>query len=206
VLIFNMSSPTVVFHDKSAEALLAADPTITVVGFETFGFTEGPVWCPNISSWIFSDIPKATQYKYEVGTSSLSVYRQPSNNSNGNILDAAGNLISCEHRGRCVSMTDLLTGEYTVLATEFGGKRLTSPNDVIVSQKDGSIWFTDPAYGTMAMLGHGEPSEQPVNCVYRLDTSTGALTAVATRAANSRGTGGPTGPLGTPSRTPATLS
>jgi gluconolactonase len=143
-----------------------------------FGFTEGPVYSANRGSWIFSDIPMATQYEFVPSTGTLQPFRKPSNNSNGNFLDNAGRLLTCEHKGRVLSRTDLATGERTVLADEYNGELLTSPNDCIVSRKTGAIYFTDPSYGTMSALGHGEPTRQMHNRVYRLDPTDGNLSSI----------------------------
>ena len=75
----------------------------------------------------------------------LSVFREPSNNSNGNTNDPQGRLVTCEHRARRVTRTEL-DGTITVIADKYNGKRLNSPNDVVVAP-NGSIWFTDPTYG-----------------------------------------------------------
>src|SRR5258707_9187849 len=75
----------------------------------------------------------------------LSGYRQPSMNSNGNTIDREGRLITCEHSGRRVTRTEL-DGSITIIADKYNGKKLNSPNDAVVAS-DGSIWFTDPAYG-----------------------------------------------------------
>jgi gluconolactonase len=108
----------------------------------------------------------------------VSVFRQPSRNANGNTVDANGNLLTCETSGRRVSITQPGEPE-TMLVDSYRGKPLTSPNDVIV-KSDGSIWFSDPDYGAlMDDQGHGESPQQERNRVYRLDPSTGDLTAVA---------------------------
>ena len=127
-----------------------------------FMFTEGPVWMPT-GEWVFSDIPADTIYKLD-----KSVYRKPSGKSNGLILDGEGRLIACEHWNRRVTRTEA-DGSITVLATEYEGKPLNSPNDA-VSRSDGAIFFTDPPYGL-----EGRDQDQPVNGVYRIDTD-GSLT------------------------------
>jgi gluconolactonase len=110
---------------------------------------------------------------------SVSVFRSPANNTNGHTVDREGRLVSCEHRGRCVSRTEH-DGTRTVLADRFEGKRFNSPNDVVV-KSDGTIWFTDPSYGIdMDYEGDAAPSEIGACHVYRLDPQTGSVTAVAT--------------------------
>ncbi len=123
---------------------------------EGFTFTEGPVWLPS-GEWVFSDIPQDTIYGID-----KSVFRKPSGKSNGLVLDSEGRLIACEHWNRRVTRTEA-DGSITVLATEYEGKKLNSPNDA-VARSDGAIFFTDPPYGL-----EGRDQEQPVNGVYRID-------------------------------------
>ena len=106
-------------------------------------FTEGPVWRPE-GYLLFSDIPANIIYKWKPG-GELEKFRSPSGNSNGLTLDKRGRLIACEHGNRRVSRTEL-DGSISVLAENYKGKRLNSPNDVVV-KSDGSIYFTDPPYG-----------------------------------------------------------
>jgi gluconolactonase len=110
---------------------------------------------------------------------SVSVFRNPSNHSNGNTVDHQGRLITCEHASRAVTRTEH-DGSITTLAARWQGKLLNSPNDAVV-KSDGSIWFTDPPYGIHNNYGApwGE-SEIGGNYVFRLDPTTGALAAVIT--------------------------
>jgi gluconolactonase len=109
---------------------------------------------------------------------SVSVFRQPAMNSNGHTVDLQGRLVSCEHRSRCVSRTGF-DGTRTVLADRYDGKRLNSPNDVVV-KSDGSIWFTDPSYGIDSDYeGDAAPGEIGANNVYRIDPASGGVTVVA---------------------------
>lgn len=125
-------------------------------------FVEGPQWVPSDGGFlVFSDIP-ANQLKKWSETSGLSVFRDPSNNANGNTLDREGRLITCEHGARRVSRTEK-DGTVIKLVDEFAGRKLNSPNDVAV-KTDGTIWFTDPDYG----LGQ-RAKEQEGNYVYRFD-------------------------------------
>jgi sugar lactone lactonase YvrE len=133
-----------------------------------FQFTEGPVWHPD-GYLLFSDIPANTIYRWTPGETEATVYRKPSNHSNGLTLDAQGRLIACEHDRRLSRQeTD---GTITAIATHYQGGRLNSPNDVVV-HSDGSIYFTDPPYG---LPGQKEGKEQPWNGVYRL-AADGTLT------------------------------
>jgi gluconolactonase len=110
---------------------------------EGFQFTEGPVWIRR-GTLIFSDIPADTLYEWN-GQGKPEVYRHPSRNANGNTLDLQGRLVTCEHGSRTVTLTEA-DGSVTVLAERYEGKRLNSPNDVVV-KSDGAIYFTDPPYG-----------------------------------------------------------
>ena len=136
----------------------AAKPSFGPTGFPAFAGTmavervatgfrwaEGPVYFPAGRYVLFSDIPNNRIMRFSEDDGHLSVYRQPSMNSNGNTIDREGRLITCEHSGRRVTRTEL-DGSITVIADKYNGKRLNSPNDAVVAS-DGSIWFTDPAYG-----------------------------------------------------------
>jgi gluconolactonase len=145
----------------AAFALLTADSTpFTAAPVETVAtghrFTEGPVWLPQ-GKLLFSDIPADRIYAVEAG--SKSVFREPSGRSNGLTLDRENRLLAAEHQNRRVSRTEK-DGTITVLADSYDGKRLNSPNDLIV-RSDGVIFFTDPPYG-----GHG--SELGFNGVYAI--------------------------------------
>jgi gluconolactonase len=133
-------------------------------------FTEGPVWMDGYL--VFSDIPSNELKRWDP-KAGLSTFRTPSNNTNGNTRDREGRLISCEHSSRRVTRTET-GGSITVLADKFDGKRFNSPNDPVV-KSDGSIWFTDPTYGTP----RGEAKEIDGRYVYRLDPETKRVTKVA---------------------------
>jgi gluconolactonase len=136
-------------------------------------FTEGPVWIAagNSGMLVFSDIP-ANQLKSWDPRNGLRVFRDPSNNANGNTLDAEGRLVTAEHGARRISRTEA-AGNAVAVVESFEGKKLNSPNDVVV-KADGTIWFTDPDYGLA-----GRPKEQEGNNVYRFDPKSKHLTAVA---------------------------
>ena len=134
-----------------------------------FRFTEGPVW--NRSGFLlFSDIPANTIYKWHP-SGTITTFRTPSGNSNGLTYDRQRRLIACEHSNRRVTRTEK-DGTITVLADRYNGKRLNSPNDIVV-KSDGSIYFTDPPYGISP-----DQQEQEVNGVYRLSPK-GELTLLA---------------------------
>jgi len=141
-------------------------------------WAEGPAWFAAGRYVVWSDIPNDRMLRFDETDNSVSVFRQPSMHSNGNTVDLQGRLVTCEHRGRCVSRTEF-DGSRTVLADRFQGKRFNSPNDVVV-KRDGSIWFTDPSYGIDSEYeGDHSPTEIGSNDVYRIDPSTGEVTCVA---------------------------
>jgi gluconolactonase len=140
---------------------------------------EGPAWFPAGRYFICSDIPNNRMLRFDECDGSVSVFRQPSNNSNGNTVDHEYRLVSCEHGARRVTRTEH-DGSITVLASHYRGKRLNSPNDVVV-KSDGSIWFTDPPYGILYDYEGGRAAQEiGNNNVYRIDPKSGDITAVAT--------------------------
>ncbi len=148
-----------------------------------FKFLEGPAWNAVGRFLVFSDIPADKMYWCDPVTKRIAVFREPSRNANGNFIDAAGWLYTCEHSSRQVTFIpgikiptrhDLEVGYVVILPREFEGRRFNSPNDIVV-KSDRTVWFTDPTYG----LGKA-PREQATNNVYRLNQQTGELRAVAT--------------------------
>ncbi len=141
-------------------------------------WAEGPVYVPAGRYVLWSDIPNDRMLRWDEMTGSVGVFREPAGYSNGNTLDREGRLVTCEHGNRRVSRTEH-DGSISVLASHFDGKRLNSPNDVIV-RSDGSIWFTDPAYGIDSDYeGHRAISEIGACNVYRIDPATGDVAVVA---------------------------
>jgi gluconolactonase len=141
-------------------------------------WAEGPAWFAAGRYLVWSDIPNDRMLRWDETDGSVSVFRQPSLNSNGNTVDREGRLVSCEHRSRCVSRTEF-DGRRTVLAERYDGRRFNSPNDVVV-KSDGSIWFTDPSYGIDSDYeGDAAPSEIGACNVYRIDAQNGRVTMVA---------------------------
>ena len=140
-------------------------------------WSEGPVWFGDGGYLLWSDIPNNRILKWEESSGKVSVYRQPSNYSNGHTRDRQGRLISCEHGTRRVTRTEY-DGTVSVLMDHYDGKRLNAPNDVAV-HLDGHIWFTDPGYGIMLNYeGHIADFELPT-AVYRLNPETKAATVVS---------------------------
>ena len=139
-----------------------------------FGFTEGPVWIAQDNALVFSDIPGNTMHRWRPGATAAEVYRKPSGWSNGMTLDSQQRLIVCEHGGRRVSRGEYGTpGVTETLASQWAGKELNSPNDVVI-HSSGSIFFTDPTYGRDSgrVPSFGKPGQQPdldFQGVYRID-------------------------------------
>lgn len=109
-----------------------------------FHFTEGPVWVDDGAYLLFSDIPANTIYKLN-SRGEISVFRHPSNNSNGLAIDKYGHLLACEHGTRRVTRTES-DGTISIIMDQYNGCRLNSPNDIVI-RSDGTIYFTDPPYG-----------------------------------------------------------
>jgi gluconolactonase len=140
-----------------------------------FRWLEGPVWFADLECLLFSDIPNDRILRWSA-TGGVSVFRQPSGFANGHTRDRQGRLVGCLHGGRCVVRTEY-DGTVTTLADRYRGKRLNSPNDVVV-KSDGSIWFSDPPYGIQTDYEGGRrASELPAN-LYRLDPVDGSLEVV----------------------------
>jgi gluconolactonase len=140
-------------------------------------WAEGPVYFGDGRFLLWSDIPNNRILKWEEETGAVSVYRKPSTFANGNTRDRQGRLVTCEHGGRRVTRTEY-DGSIRVLMDSFDGKRLNSPNDVVV-KSDGSIWFTDPVFGILGDYeGYKSEPELETN-VYRLDPESGKATIVA---------------------------
>lgn len=138
---------------------------------------EGPAYFPAGRYLVFSDIPNNRLMRFDETDGSVSIFRQPSENTNGNTTDREGRLISCEHRTRRITRTEF-DGTIRVLADRVDGKRFNSPNDVVV-KSDGTIWFTDPTYGIDGDYeGDAAPSEIGVSHLYRLDPATGVVSAM----------------------------
>lgn len=150
-----------------------------------FRWCEGPVYFRDGGYLLWSDIPNNRIMRWSEDDGHVSIFRYPSNNSNGNTRDREGRLITCEHDARRVTRTEH-DGTITVLIDAFEGKPLNAPNDVVVSA-DGAIWFTDPFFGNAGEYeGHRVHFELPPR-VYRIDSKTGRASVAAS------GLGGPDG-------------
>ena len=141
-------------------------------------WSEGPVWFAAGRYLLWSDIPNNRIMRFDETDGSVSVFRAPSNNSNGHTVDRQGRLISCEHQARRVTRTEH-DGRITVIADRYEGKRLNSPNDVVV-KSDGTIWFTDPSYGILLDY-EGDRAESEIGAchVYCVDPASGDIRIVA---------------------------
>ena len=139
---------------------------------------EGPAWFAAHRALVWSDIPNNRMLRYDEVNNTVGIFRQPANNANGNTVDRDGRLITCEHLTRRVVRAEH-NGVQTVLADRWQGKRLNSPNDVVV-HSDGAIWFTDPSYGILSDY-EGLRAESDIGAchVYRIDPSTGVVDQVA---------------------------
>jgi gluconolactonase len=139
-------------------------------------WAEGPQWFGDGRYLLFSDIPNNRIVRWDETTGRTSDFRNPSNHANGLARDRQGRLLTCEHGTRRVTRTEY-DGRITVLADQYKGKRLNSPNDIVCAS-DGGIWFTDPPFGILGWW-EGEPAtpELPHN-VYRIDPASGDLQCV----------------------------
>lgn len=169
--------------DKSFASFVLGNAPVKQIA-TGFDWVEGPVWFGDANCLLFSDIPNNRIMRWIPGVGT-SVYREPSNYANGHTRDRQGRLISCEHGARRVTRT-AADGSITIIADSFEGKRLNSPNDVVV-KSDGTIWFSDPHYGIKTNY-EGFKSEQELPCqVYRVDPEQGTIDVVLTDFAGPNG-------------------
>ena len=178
ILLCALGSAAETHIDDAAEFSRCVPAEVRVIKLAgDMGFLEGPVWIKERGVLVFSDIPndELKQWTQKDGVSS---FRKPSRNANGNTLDLVGRLLTCEHSGRRVSIQEK-DGRVRTLVDSFEGKKLNSPNDVVV-HSDGTVWFTDPEYGLRNKPGtkEKEGKEQAGNFVYRHDPQSGKTTAV----------------------------
>ena len=139
-------------------------------------WAEGPAWNGVGQYLVWSDIPNNVQHRWLNEDNHVSVFRSPSNNSNGNTFDFEGRQLSCEHATRRVVRYEH-NGTVTVLADKWQGKPFNAPNDIVV-HPDGGVWFTDPGYGSMGNYEGNKGELLIKEAVYRIDTKTGQLTLV----------------------------
>ncbi len=164
-----------IIDERFGALIRPREPVIKL--YEGLFWGEGPCYFPLGDFLVFSDVRTNRMYQYVEGIG-VRVLRSPSNHSNGNARDLRGRLVTCEHAGRRVTRTEL-DGSITVVADAYRGKRLNSPNDVVV-KSDGSIWFTDPTYGLRKDVAPGDAEAELDGCfVFRLDPASGILEIVA---------------------------
>ena len=141
-----------------------------------FRWIEGPVWMGDWNCLLFQDLPRDRTMRWSEAEG-LSVYRSPSRYANGQTRDREGRLLACSHQGRCIYRTEH-DGRVTTLVDRFEGKRLNSPNDIVV-KSDGTVWFTDPVYGIANDYEGGRQVSEQRPRVYRFDPASGVLEAVS---------------------------
>jgi gluconolactonase len=165
----------IIEFDKRFSTLLKPDASLLRLATGAI-WSEGPVYFHEDDSVIWSDIPNNRLLRWSA-QDGMTVWRQPSNFENGHYRDFEGRLLSCEHGGRCLSRTEP-DGRKVILVDRYQGKRLNSPNDLVV-KSDGTIWFTDPPYGILSDdEGYKAESELGACYVFRFEPGTGDLTIV----------------------------
>src|SRR3989475_2181 len=167
--------PDVVTVDPSFNALRQANAPIQRLWTGAL-WSEGPAWNSQGRYLVWSAIPNNRQLRWLEDDGRVSVFRLPSNNSNGNTFDFQGRQLSCEHLTRRVVRYDH-DGSITVIADSYDGKRLNSPNDV-VPHPDGSVWFTDPPYGGQLYEGAPDAPGGPSNRAGRLKPRLGQAVGI----------------------------
>ena len=175
--------PSVQILDPSFSKYRIYSSSVEQVG-SGMRWAEGPVWFGDGRSLLLSDIPNNRIMRYDEAAGTFSVFRHPSNFSNGLARDRQGRLLACEHLTRSVTRTEY-DGRITVLADKFDGKRLNSPND-IVCRSDGSIWFTDPPFGIAGNWEGDKATPELPHSVYRIAPD-GKLTLVTADLAGPNG-------------------
>jgi len=148
-------------------------------------WAEGPAWNGVGRYLVWSDIPNNVQLRWIEDDGRVTVFRNPSGNSNGNTFDYEGRQLSCEHGGRRVVRYEP-NGTVTVIADKFQGKRLNSPNDIVV-HPDGGIWFTDPTYGINGSYEGFKGDSETKEAVYRVDGKSGQIEKVTDQPAQPNG-------------------
>jgi gluconolactonase len=162
--------------EKEFSSLVKGSAKLETV-FEDCRWAEGPVWFGDGNYLLWSDIPNDRILRYIPGVG-VSTFRSPAGNTNGHTRDREGRLVSCSHGNRRVERTEQ-DGRVTVIAERYRGMRLNSPNDVIV-KSDGTIWFTDPAYGIESDYEGNKGEQEQAGCyVYCFDPDSGELKVAA---------------------------
>jgi len=164
--------PDIVALDERFRRYIVGNTVIRRLHFGTL-WAEGPAWNGVGRYLVWSDIPNNVQMRWIEDDNRVTVFRNPSGYSNGNTFDYEGRQLSCEHGGRRVVRYEY-NGTVTVIADKFEGKRLNSPNDIVV-HPDGGIWFTDPPYGISGYYEGFKGDKEVKEAVYRVDGKTGQM-------------------------------
>jgi len=164
--------PDVVALDNRFRRYIVGNTVIRRLHTGTF-WAEGPAWNGVGRYLVWSDIPNNVQMRWLEEDAHVTVFRNPSGYSNGNTFDYEGRQLSCEHGGRRVVRYEF-NGTVTVIAERFQGKRLNSPNDIVV-HPDGAIWFTDPPYGINGSYEGFKAAKEIKEAVYRVDPKSGRM-------------------------------
>jgi len=176
--------PDVVALDKRFEPYIIPNTPMQRLFTGAF-WSEGPAWNGVGRYLVWSDIPNNRQLRWIEDEGKVSVFRNPSNYSNGNTFDYQGRQLSCEHAGRRVVRYEY-DGTQTIIADHFEGKRFNSPNDIVV-HPDGTIWFSDPTYGIMGNYEAYKAKPELKQAVYRVDPQSKAVTKVSDEADQPNG-------------------
>ena len=167
--------PELTIDDPAFAQLLAPNARLERLATGAI-WSEGPVYDAAADCVIWSDIPNNRMLRWSA-LEGMGVFRAPSGFTNGHTLDREGRLVSCSHGNRRIERTEA-DGRVGMLVDQFEGKRLNSPNDIVV-KSDGTIWFTDPPYGIVSNIeGHAAASELGVCHVFRFDPDSATLTSV----------------------------
>jgi gluconolactonase len=164
--------PDIIALDERFRRYIVGNTVIKRLHFGTL-WAEGPAWNGVGRYLVWSDIPNNVQMRWIEDDNRVTVFRNPSGYSNGNTFDYEGRELSCEHGGRRVVRYEY-NGTVTVIADKFQGKRLNSPNDIVV-HPDGGIWFTDPPYGINGYYEGFKGDKEIKEAVYRVDGKTGQM-------------------------------
>jgi gluconolactonase len=168
--------PDIVALDSRFRRYIVGNTVIRRFHTGTF-WAEGPAWNGVGRYLVWSDIPNNVQMRWLEEDAHVTVFRNPSGYSNGNTFDYEGRQLSCEHGGRRVARYEF-NGTVTVIADRFQGKRLNSPNDIVV-HPDGGIWFTDPPYGISGSYEGFKADKELKEAVYRVDPKSGQMDKIS---------------------------
>jgi gluconolactonase len=169
--------PARIVRDPRFERLLPADSALRRIA-DGFIWSEGPVWLPDEDALLWSDIPNNRVLRWSAPHKTVQELYRPSDFANGHTLDHDGRVLACEHGTRRVARYER-DGSRTTVVDRYQGKRLNSPNDIVVAS-DGAIWFTDPPYGIISDVeGYTAESELGACYVFRFEPRTGELEIVS---------------------------